>query len=390
VNPEPTDTFDASQVDLDALLADLRSLRRDIEALLGEDDLRHLRRMETIGRVATTLGVATAWIMPNPFSMTALSLGRSTRWLLMHHIGHRGYDAVPGVPPRYTSKVFARGRRRFVDWPDWMLPEAWIYEHNVLHHSHTGEARDPDLIERNTEALRSAPLPRAFKYAVMAGLALTWRSSYYAPQTLRAWRGRHEPKDEAGAVPLMPGHLRALFQTCYLPYAGLHFVGFPLLFLPLGPLAVASAFVNSIGAEALTNLHTFAVVGPNHTGDDVYRFDDKPRSRGEAMLRQILGTTNYATGGDVVDYAHLWLNYQIEHHIWPDLPMLRYREVAPKVKAICAKHGIPYAQAGVFSRIKKMLDVAVGKTSMKRVRQLTAGLRSERRPVASGADARVA
>ena len=118
-----------------------------------------------LGRAATALGLATCWIAPNPLSAAALSFGRSTRWLLMHHIGHRGYDKVPGVPARYTSKVFARGRRRFVDWADWMIPEAWIYEHNVLHHSHTGEDRDPDLIERNAETLRSSNLPMAARYA---------------------------------------------------------------------------------------------------------------------------------------------------------------------------------------------------------------------------------
>src|SRR5262249_10089236 len=98
----------------------------------------HLRRIERVGRVATAVGLATAWLAPNPFSAGALALGRSTAWLLMHHVGHRGYDKVPGVARRHTSRVFARGRRRFVDWLDWMTPEAWVYEHNVLHHQHTG------------------------------------------------------------------------------------------------------------------------------------------------------------------------------------------------------------------------------------------------------------
>src|SRR5690606_14631012 len=118
---------------------------------LGEEDLRHLRRTEWIGRLGTILGYATAWIAPNPLSALGIGLGRSTRWLLMHHIGHRGYDRVPGVPVERTSRGFAKGHRRFLDFADCMHPEAWIYEHNVLHHSHTGEQADPDLIERNVE-----------------------------------------------------------------------------------------------------------------------------------------------------------------------------------------------------------------------------------------------
>jgi fatty acid desaturase len=327
--------------ELDGFLAELKELRREMDADLGERDLAHLRRIERFGWAATAVGVATGWIAPNPVSMVALSLGRSTRWLLMHHIGHRGYDKVPNVPPRYTSRVFARGWRRFVDWADWMIPEAWIYEHNVLHHSHTGELKDPDLIERNTEFLRNSNLPMPLRYGAMAFLALTWRSFYYAPNTLRTWRARHDKRDGLGATRddgrITEGHEKELWLRCYVPYAALQFGVLPGMFLPLGPMAATSMLINSLGAEALTNLHTFCVVGPNHTGEDLYRFDAKPRSKGEAMLWQIVGSTNFALGSDLVDYGHLWLNYQIEHHIWPDLPMLRYREVQPKVKALCEK-----------------------------------------------------
>jgi fatty acid desaturase len=353
-------------VDLDGFIDALRALRREIDASLGDADLAHLRKVERIGRAATALGLATCWIAPNPVSSAALALGRSTRWLLMHHIGHRGYDKVPGVPARYTSKVFARGARRFLDWADWMIPEAWIYEHNVLHHSHTGEDRDPDLIERNAEKLRESELPMAARYAAMGFLGVTWRFFYYAPNTLKAWLGRRQDTREREVHSVPKGYTRSLWLHCYLPYSALNFVALPLAFSPLGPWAIASAFANSIGAEALTNLHTFCVVGPNHTGQDLYRFTTKTSSRAEGTVRQIIGSANYTCGNDTIDHAHLWLNYQIEHHIWPDLPMLQYRNVQPSIKALCAKHGIPYIQESVFTRIAKMLSVAIGATSMKR------------------------
>jgi fatty acid desaturase len=361
----PKPPFDLAAIDLEAFLADIKALRREIDASLGEEDLRHLRKLERWGRTCTALGLLSSGLAPNPASAVLLAIGRGTRWMLMHHIGHRGYDKVPNVPPRYTSKVFARGRRRFLDWPDWMIPEAWIYEHNVLHHSFTGEERDPDLIERNTEELRRYPVP--VRYALMGILALTWRASYYAPNTLDTWRSRLATEAEKVAdASAGEDRDRELWLQCYLPYAALHFGLIPLLYLPLGPWGVASAFCNQVMAELLTNLHTFLVVGPNHTGDDLYRFDDRPASRAEHALRQLIGSTNYATGGDVLDYAHLWLNYQIEHHIWPDIPMRQYQVIAPKVKALCEKYGIPYVQESVFQRAKRMLDVAVGRTSMRK------------------------
>ncbi len=363
--------FDFSHVDLDVFLADLQQLREQIQASLGPDDLEHLYKIERFGRICSAVGYATAWLGPNPVSILGLALGRSTRWLLMHHIGHRGYDKVPDVPARYTSRVFARGSRRYLDWADWMLPEAWCYEHNVLHHGFTGETKDPDLIEQNTEWLRTLRVPTAAKYALLGALSVTWKASYYAPNTLALLRKRDGKPESWGA----------LLRDCYLPYAGLTLGLLPLSFAWLGPVAVVSAFTNSLVAEAVCNLHTFVVVGPNHTGEDLYRFDDKPASKGEAMLRQVLGSVNYPTGTERLDYAHLWLNYQIEHHLFPDVPMLQYRALAPKVRELCAKHGLPYVQESVFERLRKMLSIAVGKTSMQR---FVRAPRSTRKAAAAG------
>lgn len=378
-------SFDPASVDCEGFLRELRAIRRDVEASLGQEDIDHLRRVERLGRCATALGIATAWV-PNPISMAALALGRSTRWIFMHHVGHRGYDRVPGVPPRFTSRVFASGLRRFVDWNDWMLPEAWKYEHNVLHHSYTGELADPDLIERNADYLRDADVPVAAKYAAVAFLALTWRSFYYAPSTVKAWLLRGKLAGgvvDSRTAPTPPGYARTLWLRGYLPYGLTHFVLLPAAYLPLGPLAAASALVNSLGAEALTNVHTFLVVGPNHAGDDLYRFDERPRSKAEAAVRQVLGSANFRTGTELVDYAHLWLNYQIEHHLFPDLPMGRYREIQPRVEALCAKHGIPYVQESVWTRARKMIAIAVGKTSMKRARRVGAEAPASRRASAA-------
>ncbi|MFO0735367.1 MAG: fatty acid desaturase [Labilithrix sp.] len=373
--------FDPSTVDCDAFFRELRAIRKDVEASLGEEDIAHVKLIERIGRAATAVGLATAWF-PNPVSMVGLAMGRSTAWLLMHHVGHRGYDRVPGIPERLTSRGFAAGKRRFLDWPDWMLPEAWKYEHNVLHHTNTGELKDPDLIERNTEMLREMKIPVALKYVTMGALAVTWRASYYAPTTIKVFleRGRTPAENAKSAAEGKdpPGYLKTLLLDCYVPYAVLQFGALPLLFAPLGPLAMGSALVNSLAAEAISNFHTFLVVGPNHTGDDLYRFDEPARSHAESAVRQVLGSVNYALGTELTDYAHLYLNYQVEHHLFPDIPMARYREIQPRVKALCEKHGIPYLQEGVWKRFRKMLSVAVGKASMKRVRNVGAASATRR------------
>ena len=300
---------------------------------------------------------------------------------MAHHVMHKGYDKVPGIPKRYTSAGFAKGGRRALDWFDWISPEAWHHEHNVLHHFRLNELADPDLVEHNLAWLRVKPWPRSVKLALIAVVASVWKPAYYAPNTLSelhvAQMRRAEkqgPAEETGGVSLGDSGVwdprsrlfRELLRKCWLPYAGWHFGVVPALFLPLGPLASASVLTNSLLAEVLTNLHSFLVITTNHAGDDLWRFDEKVGSKAEWRLRQILGSVNFRTGGDLGDFLHGWLNYQIEHHVWPDLSMLQYQRIAPQLRSLCEELGIPYAQESVWRRLRKTLDIMVGDGEMKR------------------------
>jgi hypothetical protein len=36
------------------------------------------------------------------------------------------------------------------------------------------------------------------------------------------------------------------------------------------------------------------------------------------------------------------LGYQVEHHLYPDMPSTRYAEIAPRVKELCERYELPY------------------------------------------------
>jgi linoleoyl-CoA desaturase len=55
------------------------------------------------------------------------------------------------------------------------------------------------------------------------------------------------------------------------------------------------------------------------------------------------------------------LSFQIEHHLFPDLPSNRYAQVAPQVRALCERFGLPYTSgslprqtASVWKRILRL------------------------------------
>jgi fatty acid desaturase len=311
--------------------------------------------------------------MPNPISAYLISQGSFSRWTqLTHPIVHKGYDKIADIPENYTSKKFAKGWRRFIDWDDWITPAGWHQEHDILHHYNFGEELDPDHLQHNMEWLRQSKVPMWSRFVIVGIFTMVWKILYYTPRTHKELRLAHarqnreaEPKfTRKGAWSLFTTEGKALWFQSLLPYAGFRFVLIPLLFIPLGAVAVMNVFINSLLAEIMTNMHSFLVIVPNHAGDDVMMFEQKGKGKGEFYLRQILGSVNYPTGSDTNDFFYGWLNYQIEHHLWPDIPLSQYQYAQPKVVEVCKKHGIPYRQESVFVRLAKAVNIMVGRTSM--------------------------
>lgn len=365
---------------------ELESLKKEIKANIGIEDYKHLRKIELWGKLASLIGYLTAWIPFNFLSAVLISTGNFARWtMITHHVTHKGYDKIPNIPNRYYSTHYAKGWRRYIDWLDWLLPDAWDYEHNFQHHYRTGETADPDLVEHNLRALRESKIPVLIKYLVVFFFVLTWKFSYYTPSTLLELQRKrikeekrknpdYPEEKELGKITqildlLIPIHKYSVevWVRCVFPYVAIRFGIIPLLFLPFGADAWFWVLIQSIAAELLTNVHSFVIIGPNHAGSDLYRFDDKYSGREEYYLRQIIGSTNYNTGNEFYNFLQGYLNYQIEHHLWPDLPMLKYKQYQPKVKELCNKYGIPYIQESFWIRLNKMVNIAVGKESMKRI-----------------------
>ncbi len=386
--------FTLSAQDVENFTQEIMALRRATNERLSLDDFKHLQKIERWGKLSTLAGYGTAWMIPNPVSAFLMAQGNVTRWTtIAHHVLHKGYDKIDGVPERYTSTGFAHGFRRLLDWNDWILPDAWNNEHNRLHHYNLGEAADPDQVELNLEWLRTSTLPMPVRYAIVGLFAATWKPVYYAPNTLKHLRSnknnvlgeeRHSAALSQLALwnPLNP-FARDLWLKCFLPYIMVKFVLIPMLFIPLGPIAVINVWINTLLAEIIANLHSFLVIVPNHVGDDILLFEEASNTKDEFFLRQITGSTNFKTGGDFNDFLHGWLNYQIEHHLWPDLPASQYQRLQPQVKALCEKYGIPYVQESVWKRLKKTVDVMVGKSSMPRQAAISANQRTQKTMVNS-------
>jgi len=374
---------------------DKEQLKRDIEEAKekignpSQEDFEHLLKMERWGRAFTFSGYLmiavisllelyaglSSWAFW-PLAIVAallISTGNVARWAnVTHPILHGAYDKVPNIPEKYTKKHFAQGSRRWLDWLDWIAPQAWSYEHNIMHHYHLGEADDPDNVERNMQWLIQSKTPMWLRRLFVYLFAGTWKFTYYAPNTLRILQNKKLKEENKKEIldyefdPRTPFGFE-LWWNYYLPYAAIKFIVIPALFLPLGTTAVLNAFIIVLLAEFFANLHSFLVIVPNHSAEDIYMFNEPYKGHGEFYLRQIMGSVNYNTGSDWKDFLHGFLNYQVEHHIYPDMPLSFYQKTQPLIKEICKKHNLEYRQESVFKRIGMTIDLMIGKTKLLRV-----------------------
>lgn len=358
--------------DLDEFVRRLKEMGTEFRRSAGPEDIAHLVMVERSGRGMAVAGWLTAGLRVNPVSVALLAGGQMSQWLLMHHISHKAYDNVEGVPRRFTSVVFGRGSRRPIDWLDWISPSAWHIEHDHAHHYHLGEDEDPDLLERNATRLINSDLDPRLKRAAFVSFAAVWKWAYYAPKTIGVERRRRDrkptldlPRNLVLLDPRTPVG-RETWKRSILLNFGVRFVLVPAVFALAGKRVALRVLVNSLLAEVVANYHAFAVITPSHTAPDLYRFDGPGEGRGEFLLRQIVGTANYSTGTEWLDRSQMWLNYQIEHHVWPDLTMLKYREAQPRLEALCREFNVPYHQESLWGRVKKMFEVLEGRAVMKR------------------------
>ncbi len=63
------------------------------------------------------------------------------------------------------------------------------------------------------------------------------------------------------------------------------------------------------------------------------------------------------------------LGFQIEHHLFPNVPAWRYPEMAPRVREICERHGLPYVTGSLASQftsaMRRLVRFAVPQTGLR-------------------------
>ena len=104
-------------------------------------------------------------------------------------------------------------------------------------------------------------------------------------------------------------------------------------------------------ANIVRNIWSNAIIFCGHFPDQTYTFSPEEvesETKGAWYVRQLVGAANI-DGSPLFHVASGNLSYQVEHHLYPDMPSTRYNQIAPKVRDVCKRYGLPY-NTGPFSQ----------------------------------------
>ena len=148
------------------------------------------------------------------------------------------------------------------------------------------------------------------------------------------------------AYQMRKGRMRYPIVEPVLVVAGLTaYLG--LIFFFLGPWQGALFIAVH---RALGGIYMGSVFAPNHKGMPILDKD----SEMDFLHKQTLTARN-VHGSPLADFWYGGLNYQIEHHLFPNMPRNNLKKAQVIVRAFCREKGLPYHETGVWQSNKEIL-----------------------------------
>lgn len=337
---------------------ELDRIKARVEAEMGDDDVRYVKRLDAFSRTCEVVGRVLIHVSFEPVTFGA---GVIALWLhkqlqateVGHTALHGAYDKLPGAK-RYHSTGFR--------WHTPIDEESWRYGHNGRHHGATNVAgRDADIHfgqVRLTEQTPWAPRNRGqMPFALLVlfpNFGFLMNTHFTGLNDVFFDNGRPEQLDflpDRSPASKRLAWKRALRK--FVPYYAKEYVLFPLL---AGPFFWKVMLGNWL-AETMRDVYSAATIFCGHVGAHVksYPAGTKAGSRGEWYAMQAEATNNYEVSWPVSVLCG-GLDKQIEHHLFPKMPPQRLRQIAPEVQALCAKYDVAYHSDSWGRTLRKALS----------------------------------
>jgi NADPH-dependent stearoyl-CoA 9-desaturase len=322
--------LDAEQ--LERFGEEIEAIRQRVLARRGQSDVDYIRGVIRAQRGLEVAGRALLWAGVFPPAWLAgtatLSLSKILDNMeIGHNVMHGQYEWTND--PKLSGKRF--------EWDTACPADQWRHSHNYMHHTHTNVVgKDRDIgygILRMSEDQPWRPYYLGNPlWAALLALLFEYGVALHDLEIERLVEGEVELSEKRE---LLKGIGRKVRRQALKDY-----VFFPAL---SGPFFVFPLAGNA-AANVVRNVWAFTIIFCGHFPEGTHEFSEEEtekETRAQWYYRQLLGSANLS-GGRLFHILAGNLSFQIEHHLFPDLPANRYAEISVEVREVCERYGLPY------------------------------------------------
>lgn len=336
-----------TDADIENLAVELDAIRLDIEDSRGERDARYIRRTIAAQRA---LEVAARLMLFASSRRSAWWAGSATLGLakiienmeIGHNVMHGQWNWMND--PEIHSSTW--------EWDMTGTSRHWRFNHNFQHHKYTNILDlDDDVGYTVLRVTRDQPwepfnIGNLLVNTILA-LGFEWGIGLQAIEFRKIFKAGPE---RAINVQHMREFLAKAGRQVFKDY-----VAFPAL-TSLSPAATyKSTLKANVVANVIRNVWANAVIFCGHFPDGAEKFTETEiigETPGQWYLRQMLGSANF-DAGPAMRFMSGNLCYQIEHHLYPDLPSNRLHEISVRVRQVCDKYDLPYTTGSFLMQYGK-------------------------------------
>lgn len=278
------------------------------------------------GNVTSVPLVLLCWII--------MGLGMSGLGMVtMHDANHGSFSKHKWVNSLFGKSLYLLGG----------YPPNWKYQHNTLHHGYTNiEGHDEDI--GHGGVLRFSPhkplkkihrFQHIYAWFLYGLMTISWIVS-------KDFNKLNKYK-KMGATLANKKDYKKLFIELVISkilyYAV--FLVLPLIFVPVSWHWIVIGFVamHFTSGLILSTIFQTAHVVPS---SEFPIPDDNSQLKNNWAAHQLYTTSDFAPGSRIFSWFIGGLNYQVEHHLFPNISHVHYKNIAGIVQEIAEKHGLPY------------------------------------------------
>ncbi len=288
------------------------------------------------GIVSGFLPVFLMWILMS-FGMSGIGLS------VMHDANHGAYSQNPKVNKALGYLVNFLGAYHV----------NWKIQHNVLHHSFTNVDGHDDDIESNLMRLSPAQdRKKAFRF-----------QAYYAPflyglltfnwlllkDFLQVYKYNKENLLAGQKLTLKKATTEIIINKLW--YLALTLV-LPMIVvdLPWWQILIGFGSMHFLSGIMLSFIFQLAHVIEE---TEFVQPDENLTIENNWAIHQLQTTANFAKKSKLLSWYVGGLNYQVEHHLFPNICHVHYKEISKVIKATAEEYGVPYYEhRTLFGAIK--------------------------------------